>query len=290
MNRSSSTYFPSASNATIVGVVPRFAFSGKEKDFETGLSYFGARYYDADLTTGWLSVDPMADKYPSTSPYAYCVWNPVKLVDPDGRDVEIVKDDKRKTIIVRANFYYNSKEMGGQSTTFIAGFKAVLSAWGNDMKEALKDESLGVQGYSFSFEYLCIDSNNPQADAESDISGIGNYISHAEGKRSEVCVVNSRNLQIDFNFKRSNDNGDVDEWFYNIEHGTLKHEIGHLFGLRDRYESAINPAPYIKGDLMSTDPDRGNAVEPFKRVWRAANLHKGVTFALINNSNRESKE
>ena len=36
--------------------------------------------------TGWLSVDPMADKYPSLSPYAYCAWNPVKLVDPDGED------------------------------------------------------------------------------------------------------------------------------------------------------------------------------------------------------------
>ena len=34
--------------------------------------------------TLWLSVDPMADKYPSISPYAYCAWNPVKLVDPDG--------------------------------------------------------------------------------------------------------------------------------------------------------------------------------------------------------------
>ena len=37
--------------------------------------------------TGWLSVDPMADKYPSISPYAYCAWNPVKLVDPDGREI-----------------------------------------------------------------------------------------------------------------------------------------------------------------------------------------------------------
>ena len=38
--------------------------------------------------TGWLSVDPMADKYPNISPYAYCAWNPVKLVDPDGRDFD----------------------------------------------------------------------------------------------------------------------------------------------------------------------------------------------------------
>ena len=64
----------------------RLCFIGKERDSETGFSYFGARYYDSDILTGWLSVDPMADKYPSLSPYAYCAWNPVKLVDPDGRD------------------------------------------------------------------------------------------------------------------------------------------------------------------------------------------------------------
>ena len=33
----------------------------------------------------------MADKYPSISPYAYCAWNPVKLVDPDGRKIRGVK-------------------------------------------------------------------------------------------------------------------------------------------------------------------------------------------------------
>ena len=61
-------------------------FSGKEKDAETGYGYFGARYMDHELMSMWLSIDPMADKYPSISPYAYCAWNPVKLVDPDGMD------------------------------------------------------------------------------------------------------------------------------------------------------------------------------------------------------------
>ena len=50
-------------------------------------TYFGARYMDHELMTMWLSVDPMADKYPGISPNAYCAWNPVKLVDPDGREV-----------------------------------------------------------------------------------------------------------------------------------------------------------------------------------------------------------
>ena len=38
----------------------------------------------------WLSVDPMSDKYPRVSPYTYCGNNPVKLVDPDGREINPV--------------------------------------------------------------------------------------------------------------------------------------------------------------------------------------------------------
>ena len=60
-----------------------YTFSAKEKDIETGLSYFGSRYYSSDLSV-WLSVDPMSDKYPSLSPFVYCANNPVKLVDPNG--------------------------------------------------------------------------------------------------------------------------------------------------------------------------------------------------------------
>ncbi|MBO4306722.1 MAG: hypothetical protein J5848_00215 [Bacteroidales bacterium] len=58
-------------------------------DLFTGYGYFGARYMDHELMTMWLSVDPMADKYPSISPYAYCAWNPVKLLDPDGDTIRI---------------------------------------------------------------------------------------------------------------------------------------------------------------------------------------------------------
>ncbi|MBO2526522.1 MAG: hypothetical protein CW341_12680 [Bacteroidetes bacterium] len=61
----------------------RYTFSAKEKDTETGYSYFGSRYYSSDLSI-WLSVDPMSDKYPSLSPYVYCANNPIKLVDPNG--------------------------------------------------------------------------------------------------------------------------------------------------------------------------------------------------------------
>ena len=31
----------------------------------------------------WLSPDPLLDKYPYISPYAYCNWNPIENIDPD---------------------------------------------------------------------------------------------------------------------------------------------------------------------------------------------------------------
>ena len=74
-------------NLHTAGYLERFTFTGKEKDEETGFSYFGARYYDSDLSGLFLSVDPMADKYPSLSPYAHCAWNPLKLIDPDGEEI-----------------------------------------------------------------------------------------------------------------------------------------------------------------------------------------------------------
>jgi len=40
----------------------RYTFSGKERDGETGYSYFGARYYNSDISI-WLSVDPLSDNY-----------------------------------------------------------------------------------------------------------------------------------------------------------------------------------------------------------------------------------
>ncbi|EKB58751.1 RHS repeat-associated core domain-containing protein [Bergeyella zoohelcum] len=62
-----------------------YKFNAKELDDETGLYYYGARYYDPRIGM-WLSVDPLTEKMPSWSPYAYAFDNPVRFVDLDGRE------------------------------------------------------------------------------------------------------------------------------------------------------------------------------------------------------------
>ena len=81
-------------NYSLLTANSSYTFSAKERDAETGLSYFGSRYYSSDLSI-WLSVDPMSDKYPSLSPYTYCADNPVKLVDPNGEDIWEINEEGR---------------------------------------------------------------------------------------------------------------------------------------------------------------------------------------------------
>ncbi|MHA4844562.1 SpvB/TcaC N-terminal domain-containing protein [Flavitalea antarctica] len=63
-----------------------YLYNGKELDDETGLYYYGARYYDG-ITSIWQGVDPSwaLPAQIGTSPYAYVQNNPITYVDPDGR-------------------------------------------------------------------------------------------------------------------------------------------------------------------------------------------------------------
>jgi RHS repeat-associated protein len=60
----------------------RYRYVGKEKDEESGLDYFGARYYACWLGR-WTAVDP-AGLAGGPSAYVYVRGNPIALVDPSG--------------------------------------------------------------------------------------------------------------------------------------------------------------------------------------------------------------
>ena len=62
-----------------------YLFNGKELDEETGLYYYGARYYDPRLSV-WYSTDAMQEKYPWVSTYTNTKNNPMRFIDPDGND------------------------------------------------------------------------------------------------------------------------------------------------------------------------------------------------------------
>jgi RHS repeat-associated protein len=81
---------PCANNLGVGAGQPR-KFTGKERDQETGLDYFGARYYGSRIAR-FATVDPSMTHLENTldpqrwNRYAYGRNNPLRFVDPDGRD------------------------------------------------------------------------------------------------------------------------------------------------------------------------------------------------------------
>jgi RHS repeat-associated protein len=100
------------------GAANRYRFGGKEEQSPVGLGWldFGARMYDADLAR-WTTPDPLAEKYPGISPYAYCNTNPVNFVDPDG-------------MVVRKSLYKIGKSV----------YKAVKASRKVDIKKIVENE------------------------------------------------------------------------------------------------------------------------------------------------------
>ena len=99
-------------------------FTGKEKDDETELNYFGARYLDPMIGL-WISVDP---KRQFASPYLYVGngVNPVNGVDPDGNVLMMqqgVSNEYRQGV-ADAIAYLNARGAAGEIASL--HFKSML--------------------------------------------------------------------------------------------------------------------------------------------------------------------
>ena len=63
-----------------------YLFNAKEFDEETGMYYYGARYYEPRLSL-WMSTDPAQEKYSNISTYCYVSNNPIKYIDIVGLEI-----------------------------------------------------------------------------------------------------------------------------------------------------------------------------------------------------------
>ena len=233
--------------------------SGKEKDSETGYHYFGARYYNSDLSL-WLSVDPMSDKYPSLSPYNYCAWNPMKIVDPDGMET-IDNDDgwlvnhEKKTVTRISDVGGNRKQYAtdrdGHTVSYEMGvgdLKKMYQSKGYTIKESSSSKiGSGIIGGSSFSSILKQFLVNPAIDNfqglqhNSDCLGLGIDYSSEISKLNKISRLASGSgkllgtLGFVFSaYQLTNDNNIEDATFHSMDIimggvGTIPHPV--TFGL-----------------------------------------------------------
>ena len=229
------------------------SFTGKERDSETGLSYFGARYYDSDVLTSWLSVDPMADKYPSLSPYAYCGWNPVRLVDPDGRDARIFieKNEDGKTCIrINSTIYFESKNMSKKDLNKLVR-NATLEA-----SKMLKSKDFDDYRVEFDIEFKVYNGEKKlEGDNTFYVDPSNNASSNVKGRAESLNGI----LLDEFAGNEGYINSDITNSIGRSQGKGIIHETLHFFGISDRYRKSVS-LPGFEKDIMGADARYSNKV------------------------------
>jgi RHS repeat-associated protein len=122
------------------GNMRRYLFNAKELDEESGMYYYSARYYAPPVFT---SRDPLFEKYPWISPYAYCANNPLKYIDPTGMlytdfvnsetgDCMHIDDGKDQVVIINNSDYktisnMNQTQYSNMSSTQQSSYNQILN-------------------------------------------------------------------------------------------------------------------------------------------------------------------
>jgi RHS repeat-associated protein len=119
-----------------------YLFNAKELDEETGLYYYGARYYEPRVSL-WLSADPMQEKYPGVSSYAYALQNPVRFIDPDGRCPDCENDNY---LIQKGDNFWNLEKKWGLQHGLLSEWNPGVNPNNLQIGQTIKAFGLGDTG------------------------------------------------------------------------------------------------------------------------------------------------
>ena len=120
-------YYPFGDSSLRTWGKKRYRFCGKEKDNESGLYYYGMRYYAA-WTCRFISVDPLAGKYPFYTPYQYAGNKPINFIDLDGAE-EATNPQMKQEAITTAIDNTRVTEVGRYNTKYTLTYpEAIISS------------------------------------------------------------------------------------------------------------------------------------------------------------------
>lgn len=183
--------------------VQKYKYNGKELDRMHGLDWYdyNARQYDPAMGE-FTSIDPSCEKYYNISPYAYCAGNPIRYVDPTGRDYSLHFDHDKRIITIFANYQVQSDAQDV--------FDRAKKFW-NDLIFKIKD-------------YTVIFNITDIADQDGHFMNTFSLSSHQTNE--------NENVNENVNVLGVTDHGNKILLYENSTKESAIHEIGHTLGLK----------------------------------------------------------
>ena len=150
-------------------------YQGKEWGADKGLQLydFGARRYDP-ASGRWLSQDPLSEKYYAHSPYLFCAANPMRFVDPRGREIRIIigENDSRQQLKYENEklYYMNGTEYSGNdefALTVLSSSNSLKNMKNADIQKVLS--TLELSSHKHYIEYY------PFSNKEDHVTPVSEY-------------------------------------------------------------------------------------------------------------------
>ena len=216
-----------------------YKFNGKELDRMFGLDTYdySARMYSPAIGR-FMTMDPLAEKYYSISPYAYCANNPILYVDRDGREISFsyeYEKDEYGNYIKNKNGGYNllgiTMNVTGKVINISSNSKVNMADATKRISSQLESSFRGeINGVTFS-----TNANLSVANSMNDVSDSDHVfaLANLESPSGTTLqgVASSFGGKVEF-IDADYFTGPLDTSIGNVGPGTSAHEFGHLAGLK----------------------------------------------------------
>jgi RHS repeat-associated protein len=216
----------------------RYKYCGKERDEETGLYYYGMRYYAAWLCR-FVSVDPLQFEYLELTPFQYASNRPITMIDLDGEEAADPKTGKISGTIYFQFVSEDTDHLSNQEKQdYVDAFAAnVKKVW---EQFSFNGNLVDLSGMKFE---VMTEENASSFNANDSLLTVGN------GTFANPNSIPGRDYI---------DEGRRSGYMYYDNSAELAaHEFGHIMGLSDRYADVMYYGRKIEtkptGDVLHGD-------------------------------------